>query len=88
MFRSEKELSKLEKQCAIKQRWNWSNETAKKIVLDLILAERKELVETLRTLAHERKFLLKMKRLYASMSFLEINNNLAMISSIGILLSP
>jgi len=64
--RSEKELAKIEKECGIRKRWTWSMDSAKEIVIEIVLEERMRLIETLRTLAHERLFLLKMKRLYAN----------------------
>eukprot|EP00794_Sanderia_malayensis_P005106 gene5106-5754_t len=64
--RSEKELTRVEKSCGIKNRWTWKVDSAKKIAIEVVLDERQKVIESLRTLAHERKFLLKMKRLYAN----------------------
>ena len=47
-------------------------DSAKEIVIEIVLEERMRLIETLRTLAHERLFLLKMKRLYASKNFISL----------------
>ena len=56
----------MERECGIRKRWTWSMDSAKEIVVEIMLEERRRLIETLRSLAHERLFLLKMKRLYAS----------------------
>ena len=66
MNRSKKQLAKIEKECGIAKRWDWSSNAAKAIAIDIIETERGELIESLRTLAHKRKFLLQMKNLYAS----------------------
>eukprot|EP00794_Sanderia_malayensis_P001045 gene1045-371_t len=54
--------------CGIKNRWTWKVDSAKKIAIKVALDEGQKFLESLRTLAQERKFLLKMKRLYATFS--------------------
>ena len=60
----------MEKSLGISRRWTWSVQAAREIVIRVILNERSQIIETLRTLAHERKFLLRMKQLYASKGFI------------------
>ena len=43
---AEEQLAKIEKECGIPKRWDWSSNSAKAIALEIIENERVELIES------------------------------------------
>ena len=64
-FSSEKNLKEFEKLYKVKRLWDLGANGVKEMVVDVIDAERNELIRSLRIMAFERSFLLSLRKKYA-----------------------